>query len=282
MGKVWSDLGSGRWKLTVTGDNANVPVSVYRGTRDEILDQLADSQANANKRIYELRGTGNGAVVPIPSAGAAPQVPGPLSPAERLQTVAELTNPATVDKAVTRVIESVVGPVQEFRQDRQADREERETRSAVSAAETFARQTPDWYPSDYNKGVLVNFMRTQGLSPTNPQHYTQAFESLSAAQLLQARPEAQTTTIEPPAEEGRNAPTPTPKPTAPTRFSTSIRSSDISGSAPGPKTTPRLKYTREQLRNISASEYKRLMQTDRAELERCEDYYVKNPLRRAG
>jgi hypothetical protein len=125
-------------------------------------------------------------------------------------------------------------------------------------------------------------MRTQGMSPINRDHYTQAFEELRAAGLLQRKPEEDDENPE--SEESqqpeRTAPTQTASPKTPTRISTGIRSSDVSGERPRP--TTRLKYSREQLANMGKAQYKTLMQTDGAELARCEDYYAKHPARRAG
>jgi hypothetical protein len=267
--KRWEDLGNGQHKLTLTDAEGNL-LSTFRGTKDEINEKLADSAIQAGQRIRELRQGPNGARTP--AAAAAPQ---PLSPAERMQTVAELNNPATVDKAVTRVIESVVGPVSELRKNNEAENQDREVRAAVDAAATFARATPEWYPSDYNKNKLVRYLQTQGLDHTNPAHYTQAFEELSAAELLQPRPTEAPPSTDETVPEGRNAPTPT-QPT-PTRFSTSVRQSDISGTAPRP--VIRLKFTREQIANMSAATYKRLMQND-PELARCVDYYANQDARK--
>lgn len=264
--KRWEDRGDGQWKLTVTSDsNPSAPPSVFYGTREMILDKLADSQANANGLISQLKAT----APPAPSSQ-----PKPLSPEERFQTVTELGNPATVDRAVTRVIESVVGPVSELRQDRSDSAAERQTRAAVEAAEAFARRTPDWHPSEFNKRSLVGFLQTQGLDPTKTENYTLAFENLSAAQLLQPLPAEPTSTDEE-AEQGRNAPTPTQRPIQ-TRFSTSIRSSDISGTAPRP--TVRLKYTREQIANMSARTYKERM--SEPEFVRCTEYYAQQDARK--
>ena len=258
-----TDLGDNRWKLTITDDaNAGKVLSVFRGTKDEIIAKLADSQMNASRRISELRGNGNGHA----AAATAPQ---PMTAAERMQTVADLANPATVEKGVTRVLESVIGPVQELRQDREEDRAARLERAAVEAARKFADSTPEWYPSEYNKERLVRYLQTQGMDPASEQSYIQAFEDLSAAELLQSPPQAQPATDETTTGE-RNVPPPTQPPT-PTRFSTSIRQSDISGSPPRP--TTRLKYTREQLAGMSAATYKRLLTSD-PDLVRCVDYYA--------
>lgn len=257
--KRLDDLGNGRWKLTLTNDETGAVLSVFRGTKDEIMDKMAESQMNAGRRISELR---NGKPAPAPRPA--------LTDAQRMQTVADLANPATVEKGITRVIETLIAPVDELRQDREEDRAERQTRVAVEAAKRFADHTPEWYPSDYNKEKLVRYMQTQGLDPATEASYTQAFEELTAAELLQPKPSEAPTPTEETTTEERNVPPPTQPPT-PTRFSTSIRQSDISGSPPRPST--RLKYSREQLAGMSAANYKRLLTTD-PELSRCVDYYA--------
>jgi hypothetical protein len=270
MGKNWTDRGNGQWKLTVTSDMAgdSTPPVVLYGTKDEILDKLADSKINGDRRINELRRG-------YPSNGAAPAaaatVPRPLTPAERMQTVADLANPATVDRAVTRVMESVIGPVEGMREDRAQERAERETRDAVEAAKQFAEATPDWYPSQHNKNTLVGYMQRMGLNASNTQDYTTAFEELTAAHLLQIKP-AEDDETEPPAQrQERTAPTPAAAPKAPTRYSTGVRQSDISGTPPRP--TTRLKYTREQIARMGAAAYKQAMLSD-PELSRSVEYYA--------
>src|SRR5215469_13439450 len=123
MGKAWSDLGNGQQKLVLTNASGAV-LSTYYGTRDEILEKLADSQVNAGARIQDLK-NGNGHTNP----------PKPMTAGERMQTVSDLANPATVDQGILRVMESVVGPVAELRQDREADRMDRAERAAIAAAE---------------------------------------------------------------------------------------------------------------------------------------------------
>ncbi len=267
MAKNWQEQGqgTGRWKLTVTSDTPEdgTPVQVFYGSKDEIADKLADAQGHATRRIAELRRNGH---------QGANTDPRPLTPAERMQTVADLSNPATVDRGVTRVMESVIGPVEGLLEDRQ-------TREAIAAATSFAEETPDWVPSEYNKTKIVGFMKSQGLSPANRESYTQAFEELSAAGLLQAAPESHDNQTEETAQEPeRIAPTHTgPRP--PSRISTGVRSADVSGTQPRP--INKLKYSREQIANMSAATYKRLMTSDPA-LARCEDYYAKQPRQKAG
>jgi hypothetical protein len=272
--KRWQEIEDNKWKLTITPDDPadDSPPSVYRGTKEQIAEMLADSQANANRRISELKRNGQ------PGNGSAANLK-PLSPADRLQTVAELTNPATVDTAITRVMESVVGPIEDERDRRQRDDQERKAAANIEAASAFAESTPEWWPSEHNKLTLVRFMQAQGMDPANQANYSQAFERLSAAELLQPKPDTDDINQPPADEPERNAPAPVPAPRA-TRISTGVTRHDISGTPPRP--TTRLKYTREQLAEMSRETYKHLLLTDAQELARCEDYYAKNPVRRAG
>jgi hypothetical protein len=282
MAKAWSELGNGRYKLTITDDdNPDAPPSVYRGSKDEIADMLADSQFNANRRIAELKRK------PVHFGEVAGDHPNgssahPLTPNERMQTVAELQNPATVDTAFSRLHQAATGESpEEAAERRQREEMERFNERATNVAVEFAANTPEYAQTPHNANTMVGYMRTHGMDLTNPDHYRQAFEALSAAQLLQTMaPGAdnqdeveEDTTLE------RNAPAPKAPPKPPTRIATGISSRDISGTPPRP--TVRLKYSREQLDNMSPQQYKQLMLTDRTELEKCETYYAKRPAQRA-
>src|SRR3974390_1462688 len=97
--KQWQELGQGRWKLTITSDDDSEAIpSVYRGTKDEIAELLADSQGHANRRIGEPKGGGMGNGRKPIHFGPVSGAPNPLTPNERMQPVADLQNPATVDK----------------------------------------------------------------------------------------------------------------------------------------------------------------------------------------
>ena len=272
MAKNWTQIDANRWKLTITDDeNPEAPPSVYRGTKAEIADMLADSQFNANRRIAELKRAPNGSAHPKP-----------LTPNERMQTVAELQNPATVDQAFSRLHEAATGETpEEAHTRRQAEDEERIRNLAVDAAQQFERETPEYYHIQHNANVMVDYMQLRGMDPTKVENYRQAFDYLAAKKLLQPRPPEAENQDEDEEEEmvQRNAPTPNAPPKPPARISTGIQSRDISGTPPRP--TTRLKYSREQLDQMSPQTYKQLMLTDRAELEKCEAYYAKHPARQA-
>lgn len=276
MAKNWFDLGNNRWKLTITDDqNPDAPPSVYRGSKDEIADMLADSQHNANRRIAELKGNGNGKSVHFgPVAGD----PKPLSPNERMTTVAELQDPATVDQAFSRLHQAATGETPEEQRDRRKrEEEDNYNRVATDTALQFARDTPEYVMTQHNANTMVAYMRLHGMDLTNIENFQQAFDHLSAEKLLQREAPGSETQTEEEEDEvtERNAPTPKAPPKPPARISTGIQQRDISGTPPRP--TTRLKYSREQLDQMSPQTYKQLMLTDRAELEKCEAYYAKRP-----
>lgn len=268
--KRWEELGNERFKLTIMPDDPTdtTPPSVYRGTKDEIADLLAQSQENANRRIAELR-----PAKPVKPNGHAAE-PAPLTPADRMQIVSDLGNPATVDRAITRVVESQTGvTMEEQRQRQQAEEARQQLDREVNAAMQWAQSTPEWFDSEYNKQTIVRFMKTQGLSLADLAHYNQAFEVLSAAKLLQVKSPGTPEEVESENEDERerNAPVPVPVPQAPRRVSTGVMQSDISGLPPRP--TTRLKYTREQISDMSAYDYKQAMLSD-PEFSRCVEWYA--------
>lgn len=261
MGLNWKDLGNGQWKLTITDDHGRVPPAYVTGTKDEILTKLATSKINGNVRINELKGAAQ------------------LTAGDRMKIVSDLQNPATAPEAITKVVETIVGSAAEFQQDREQERHERETRAAISTAQTFADSTPGWYPSEHNKRTLTEYMKRLGMEPNNLEHYRQAFAELSAANLLQPPPATRendeeddegTTQTKPAAQTAeQTAPAPPKQPQAPTRYSTGLRSSDASGTQPRP--TNRLKWTREQIDAMSTREYRTRM-TD-PDFVRAVEYY---------
>lgn len=275
MAKSWEELVDGTLKLTVSPDEGG-PASVFYGkSREEIYDKVVDSQANANRRIEQLRvsnGKPNGH-----AAAPPPSDPKPMTANERMQAVADLNNPATVDKAVSRVMESVIGPIDQFQRDREAERVERLREAAIIAAEEFAGQTPDYFPSDFNNNTLVQYMQRMGYAPDAVASYQRAYAELSGAKLLQAKPAQSLNDEEPPTEpQERNAPT-LSAPRAPARYSTGVRQSDISGTAPVP--VKRLKWSREQIANMSSAEFKAHVMDP--EFNFCVEFYSKAQKRKA-
>lgn len=265
MAQNWEDLGDGQHKLTITDDQGRVPPVTVYGTKDQIITKLSDSKINGDRRIAELKGSN-------------------LTAGDRMQIVTDLQNPAKAPEAITKVVESIVGPATEFQRDRSEDRLEREKAAAVQAAKTFAESTPGWFPSEHNKRTLTEYMKRLGLSHSQTAHYTKAFNELTAAKLLQLPPdtedgeiEGETQTPSPAPKAERTAPAPATPPQTPARYSTGVRSSDISGVQSRP--VNRLKYTREQIANMSTKMYREKMSDP--EFVRAVEFYNQPRSRRA-
>lgn len=260
--KNWENINEGpgrRVKLTID-PGQGAPLQVYYGNnRQQITDQLVDAQEHATRRIAQLQREPGAATPPAPKPPR--RRPAPLGDGERFQIATDMQMPATVDKAVTRLVESATGvTMDELRGVVDDHREEETATAAIAAATQFIQAEPNWYPSDHNKRTLTDYLETMGLDPTNVQSYQRAFRTLTQAKLLQVRTDEDDNPPED-QEPERIAPTriagslPRPRVT-----STGIRSSDISGNAPRPSV--RLKYTPEQISQIGPEKYKHLMLTD--------------------
>lgn len=269
MARVWEVIGEGAdrmHKLTITTPG-RAP-QVFKGkTKADIAEQLANAQEEATVAIDTLKQTGR---TPPPKRDRRR----PLSDGERMQVATDMTNPAKVDAAVTRVLEATVGPVAEVRAAVDDGRERSAAELAVAAATEFFQGTPDWYPSEHNKKTLVRYMQAQSMDNTKAASYTEAFEELKAAGLLQSAP------TNPQSEPAGTEPIAPPKPAPPARMSTGVRSSDVSGDRL-PSSGFRPKYTREQLDKMSAKQYGELLKTDRKALEASEEFWNRQQRRSA-
>lgn len=264
MAREWDTIGEGanrKHRLTITTQGRNPQVYIGK-SKAEIAEQLAHAQEHATEHIVKLSSR-----EPEAPAVAAPKQ---LEPSERMQMVSDITNPAKVDEAFTRLVETTVGaPISDIRKAvAKPSQDERET-AAITAAKSFAENTPDWFASPHNNNLLVDFMQAQNMDPTDRDAYVTAFGRLKAAGLLQKAPERTTDDEPEPQRIAENKP-------VPTRYSTGVRPSEMGGSS----TTParRFKWTREEIDQMSAARYKQLMQSD-PDFSKAVDFYAQ-PQRR--
>jgi hypothetical protein len=274
--QTWEDINEGpnrKVKLTID-PGQGAPLQVYYGKdRQQITDQLASAQEHATRRISQLSREPNGRVPQTPKPPR--RRPAPLGDGERFQLANDMQMPATVDKAVTRLVESATGvTMDELRDVVNNSREEETATAAIAAATQFIQAEPNWFASEHNKRTLTDYLETMGLDPTNVQSYHRAFQTLTRAKLLQVATEDDDN-LPDDQEPERIAPTriaaqlPRPRTT-----STGIRNSDISGAPPKPSV--RLKYTPEQIANFGPEKYKQLMMTD-PEFRRAAEAYKPSP-----
>ena len=219
----------------------------------EVAEQLATAQENASRAIKTLR-AGMQIEPAHPRKNRA--TPKPMTAGERLTVAAELQDPAKADKAVTRIVEATVGPIDVIREAINSRDDEDEAAEAQAAAETFRANTPDWYPSAHNLETLTEYMRNMNIAPT-VNNFSIAFDKLRAARLLQARPqeteptqEGEPERIAPQSE--RIAPQPATRPRG-TMLTTGIRASDTSGHGP---VAPRPRYTKADIEKMSNETYR--------------------------
>lgn len=250
MAVIWDNNGepiNGEYIARISSDDGAAP-QVFKGaTYREVADKLLNAQEHASRAIRELKA----GRTPEPAKPRRRAEPRPMTAGERMQVSVDITDPNKSAQAISRVVESVVGPVEVIREAVNKIDEEEEAREAGQAAELFAASTPEWYPSDYNKGVLVKYMQTQNLAPTVT-NFEIAFDNLRSAGLLQPRPQEEAPPEEEPRPNGHGKhPPQTVRPRG-TLTATSIRASDTSG---GPRPS-RPRYTRAEIENMPARVYK--------------------------
>jgi hypothetical protein len=235
----------------------DAPPQVFKGTSyKEVADNLLKAQEHASNAIRELKA----GRTPEPAKPRRRAEAKPLTAGERMTIAAEITDPHKSAQAITRVVESVVGPVEVIREAVNKMDDEEEAREAHDAAALFASSTPDWYPSQYNIETLANYMRYNNYAPTSS-NFEIAYGHLRAANLLQSRPpesDEEEQTEEPPKPNGHGGKPPQTVRPRGTLTATSIRASDTSGS-PRPA---RPKYTRAQIDGMSAATFKEKMNNE--------------------
>jgi hypothetical protein len=228
---------------------------VFRGASyKDVADRLLQAQEHASDAINQLK-QGR---TPDPATPRRRAQPKPMTAGERMKVASDITDPAKADGAITRVVESVIGPVESIREAVNKLDDDDEAREGEAAAQSFSAATPDWYPSDHNKGVLVKFMQTKGYAPTSSKNFSIAFDELREAGLLQSRPADPPPNgqeDEPPPERIASQPVSRPRGT----LVTGVRASDTSGTGPR---APRPKYTREDIEKMGTATYKQKLQSE--------------------
>jgi hypothetical protein len=226
---------------------------VFRGASyKDVADRLLQAQEHASDAINQLK-QGR---TPDPATPRRRVQPRPMTAGERMKAASDITDPAKADAAVTRIVESVIGPADAIREAVNKMDDDNEAQEAEGAAAAFATATPEWYPSAHNKAVLVKFMQTNGYAPTSSKNFSIAFDELKEAGLLQSRPadDGQEDEQQPPE---RIAPQPVTRPRG--TLVTGVRASDTSNTGPR---APRPKYTREDIEKMGRATYRQKLESE--------------------
>lgn len=259
MGVTWANDGEadrdGNYIAQIDLEDGSQPQTFRGRSHKDVADKLLTAQVHASRTIADLKK----GIKPDPAPARRTLDPKPLSAGERMQAVADLADPNKTDAAVTRIVESRLGPIEGIREVINKSAEAEDARLSAQAAGAFAAETPDWWPSPHNKATLWNHMESNGMAKTR-RNFGIAFDQLKSAGLVQMKPDDDNSSSEP---DGGSARIATERPT--TRqprasFSTSIRSQDSSGEGGPRKTRP--KFTRQDIEQMPAAEYKRRLETD--------------------
>jgi hypothetical protein len=236
-------------------NNKGNRVSTFRGkTIDDVAEQLADAQVNANRQLGRKLN---------PDVGRIPMQmqPRELTSADRLRLSSEITDPNKIVEVVDEIVTAkqgappaVVGKkFSEFDQ-READEYYREE------AEAFVADYPEYYPVQENQEKLFAALREAKYDLTR-NNLAIVFQQLYEQGKLVEKPDDDNEQDEPPtppAPPVPPAPAPPPAP-RPRSYSSGLRNSDASASRPAPKPrTPVI--TKAMLETMSRAEYNQRLQ----------------------
>ena len=240
-------------------DDDGKVVSTFKGASvKEVADQLLQSNAASSaefQRLKKNRTPDRAAVQPSVTA------PKPLSADDHFRIASELTD-ANPDKAVAAVQEIVTRSVGATPQQigkvlTQVEAENLE-RFYTGEVNAFLKDTPDYYPDpgNANKDRMLKLLQLKQLDITR-NNLSIVYDELHSQGLLIPRP-AVGDQQEAPAGRTEAKPSQEPNSPPPARArqvaSTGFRSSDANGQRPPASAPP--KYTRRQIAEMSAEEYR--------------------------
>ena len=250
MKKIWLNDKqpdeNGHYTLVIENGNGH-RVSTFKGTIDDITDQLAEAQVNANRQLSRVAKPDNGRT-PFQAT------PRELTPADRLRLSAEITDPNKVAEAVTEIVTAAQGAppatvTKKFQELDQSAADEYYRSEAVA----FTNDYPEYYPVPENQQALFDALRAANYDLTR-NNLAIVFTQLMQAGKLVPWPDETPLEEEappPPVPVVAAPPPPAPRPRS---FSSGLRNTDANGSKPAPK--PRVPLiTRAQLESMSRAEY---------------------------
>ena len=154
------------------GDGSGVQVFKAESL-EELVDKLAEAQANATKKIREL-------------SQPRPVKVEELNPDQEVALSQALL--AEPSKVLRRQIEQTFGmPVDEIRDNLRMAKETRVAQEADQAAREFVAETPDYFACPENFQRISRYMDRMGMPPTKAS-IQQAYSDLNADGILRAKP----------------------------------------------------------------------------------------------
>jgi hypothetical protein len=234
---------NGDYHLAIENGNGH-RISTFKGkSYEDIADQLADAQINANRQLSRLK----------PDTGRQPFVvqPRELTPADRLRLSNDITDPNKVAEAVTEIVTASQGAPPSAVGKRFAEYDQKAADEYYNQeALAFVDDYPDYYPIPENQQALFQALEANHYDLTR-NNLAIVFNQLFHAGKMVPWPEEGG-----PPEEPPNLPVapPPPPPSRPRSISSGLRNTDASASRPAPKPRSPI-VTRADLERMSRSEY---------------------------
>lgn len=239
--------------VLVIENSAGNRVSTFKGkTEREIIEQLLQSQVQANRQIGRLM---------KPDEGKKPTIQNrEFSASDKLRLATEITDPNKVVDTVSEIMTARQGDTPMGKQ----MNEQELIRYQRTEAMAFMAECPDYYPTERNKIILTNDLVRRDLPLTRNNLALVFYDIEDQLEQWPDEPSDGAPNNPPVAEMTQMAPDdnrfyrpqtpPPPTPTPMRNYSTTLRSSDSSASKPVPRKRPIV--TRDELQRMSRAEMK--------------------------
>lgn len=189
------------------------PPQVFRAaTKDELIEKIASAQANASRRIRELKNQLKTKVEPDPAPPKPTFEQKKLTPEEEFILGQEIQTAPT--EALSKALQALLGaPVDELKSALEFTRASKQREEIIRVGQQFVAANPD-YPAGDKKaeGLMANYIQKNNLAWT-VKNLEIAFDELREAGLISvAEPQAPTITV---ADEEEEPVLERPSPAAP-------------------------------------------------------------------
>lgn len=249
MKKVWLNDkqpdAEGNYVLEIRNNEGRL-ISTFRGPMDQLAEDLADAQVNANRKLGRL-------LKPDTGREVFTAEPHELDAGDRLRLASEINDPNRVVEAVTEIVTAAQGapPAAVTRKFAQMDQQAAE-QYYLGEAQAFMQDYPEYYPIEENQIALIEGLKARRWDITR-NNLAIIFNQLLAQAKMIPWPGDMAPQEEPPAVPVAVAPPATPAP-APRNISTTLRNTDANGQKPAPRPRTPL-VTRAQIEQMSRAEY---------------------------
>lgn len=271
MKAYWSDTrpngqpvqpGTVCW-ITDLEDGSN-PIATYGKDQEEVLRKLANQNANAQLALARKALPRGG-----PAAPAAPAAPErrQISPDQVMRATQDLENPAKAGEAIATLVEAHTG----------IDLGRLALQGFAQLAMEWEQENPGFYPHPGNKRLLSSEAAriAGGIPQVTKAHLSQALANLQArGELLEATAAPQNPTDPPSNSFPDESQVQRERPRG-TRFATGARSASFQRQVQTPQRN--LKYTEEQIRAMSPSKSRQLIESNDPDYAAACEHYFGSP-----